>query len=87
MACKHGQQSAAVADKAWNASWHTILVDSTYIEHVAWHAGSLPIALQYGGPVCVIWGWVLISVLQLPIGLALAELASSFPLAGGPYFW
>lgn len=54
---------------------------------MAWHAGSLPIGLQYGGPVCVIWGWVLISVLQFPIGLALAELASSFPLAGGPYFW
>ncbi len=57
------------------------------LEHVALLAGSFPLGLQYGGAVCVLWGWALTSMLQLPIGLALAELASSFPLAGGPFSW
>ena len=50
-------------------------------------AGLFPTALLYGGPVPILYGWLLISALQLVIGLALAELSSSYPLAGGPYFW
>ena len=35
----------------------------------------------------MVYGWVFITMLQVVIGLAMAELASSFPLVGGPYFW
>ncbi|RSH91639.1 GABA-specific high-affinity permease [Saitozyma podzolica] len=43
--------------------------------------------LPYGGPVSMIWGWVVSSVLIMFIGLAMGDLASSMPTSGGLYFW
>ncbi|GFH20872.1 uncharacterized protein HaLaN_18071, partial [Haematococcus lacustris] len=48
--------------------------------------------LAYGGPVVVIWGWVLVSCLSVAIALCMAELVSAFPtsgewLRGGMYYW
>ncbi|KAF9107672.1 hypothetical protein BGX29_005375 [Mortierella sp. GBA35] len=53
-------------------------------------AGLTPLygdALQSGGPVAVIWGWLAVSVFTLMIGLSLAEICSAFPTTGGLYFW
>ncbi|EIE25067.1 amino acid transporter [Coccomyxa subellipsoidea C-169] len=47
---------------------------------------SLPIAFINGGPVSAVWGWVICSVFNLFSALSLAEIASSYPIAGGPYF-
>ncbi|KAK3812997.1 MAG: amino acid/metabolite permease [Benniella sp.] len=44
-------------------------------------------ALQSGGPVTVIWGWLVVSVFTLTIGLSLAEICSAYPTTGGLYFW
>ncbi|KAF9308682.1 hypothetical protein BG003_010749, partial [Podila horticola] len=44
-------------------------------------------ALQSGGPMTVIWGWLLVSFFTLMIGLSLAEICSAFPTTGGLYFW
>jgi amino acid permease (GABA permease) len=40
-----------------------------------------------GGPVVIIWGWLGIGVLTLFVGLAMAEVCSAYPTAGGLYFW
>jgi amino acid transporter len=39
------------------------------------------------GPLAAIVGWPLVSVFVIFVGLAMAELASAFPTAGGLYYW
>ncbi|TIA83876.1 hypothetical protein E3P92_01816 [Wallemia ichthyophaga] len=48
---------------------------------------TISIALQNGGPVSVLWGWVFISLMSICIALSLAEICSRFPTSGGPYYW
>jgi amino acid permease (GABA permease) len=43
--------------------------------------------MQYGGPVVIVWGWVIVGVMTLVVGLGMAEIASAYPTAGGLYFW
>lgn len=50
-------------------------------------AGGINTAYTNGGPVSAVYGWILVSVANLLVGLSLAEIASSYPIAGGPYFW
>src|SRR3954469_21505878 len=40
-----------------------------------------------GGPVAISWGWPIISAFILIIAFCMAELASSYPTAGGIYWW
>lgn len=49
--------------------------------------GFLSIAYTNGGPVSAIWGWVAVSIANLFVALSMAEIVSSYPIAGGPYFW
>jgi amino acid permease (GABA permease) len=44
-------------------------------------------AMAVGGPVMIIWGWLLVGIMTLFVGLAMAEVCSSFPTAGGLYYW
>ncbi|KAL5342974.1 amino acid permease-domain-containing protein [Aspergillus crustosus] len=39
------------------------------------------------GPVGMVWGWLAASVFIFIVGLAMADLASAMPTAGGLYFW
>ncbi|HEY3687438.1 MAG TPA: amino acid permease [Streptosporangiaceae bacterium] len=43
--------------------------------------------LNTGGPVLISWGWPVVGVMTLIVGLAMAEVCSSFPTAGGLYYW
>ena len=43
--------------------------------------------INYGGPVEEAWGWPLVSVFVIIVGLAMAEIASKYPTAGGLYYW
>lgn len=43
--------------------------------------------LKHGGPFGVVAGWVLVSLLTLPMALSLAQLASAYPTAGALYHW
>lgn len=41
----------------------------------------------YGGPMVVIWGWVLIVGMTFTVALSMAEICSSLPTTGGVYYW
>ncbi|GAA2750514.1 amino acid permease [Kitasatospora cinereorecta] len=43
--------------------------------------------MNTGGPAVITWGWPLVGLLTLCVGLAMAEICSSFPTAGGLYYW
>jgi amino acid permease (GABA permease) len=43
--------------------------------------------MNTGGPVMIIWGWPIVGAFTLMVGLAMAEVCSSFPTAGGLYYW
>jgi amino acid transporter len=40
-----------------------------------------------GGPAAIAWGWPLVSVFILIIGLCMSELVSAFPTSGAIYWW
>ncbi len=44
-------------------------------------------AMSTGGPVDMSLGWPLVGIMVILVGLSMAELASSYPTAGGLYYW
>ncbi|GAB2246331.1 hypothetical protein Droror1_Dr00001824 [Drosera rotundifolia] len=57
---------------------------------MALFAGSTPfygLSLQYAGPACLVWGWVVVAFFTCFVGVAMAEICSSFPTTGSLYFW
>jgi amino acid permease (GABA permease) len=44
-------------------------------------------AMNVGGPVMIVWGWPFVGLMTLLVGLSMAEVCSSFPTAGGLYYW
>jgi amino acid transporter len=43
--------------------------------------------MNTGGPAVMIWGWLLVGGMVLLVALGMAEVASSYPTAGGLYYW
>jgi len=43
--------------------------------------------MEEGGPAVIVWGWLIVGIMTLFVGLAMAEVCSSFPTAGGLYYW
>src|SRR4051812_35683773 len=43
--------------------------------------------MNTGGPVLIVWGWPFVGLMTLLVGLSMAEVCSSFPTAGGLYYW
>ena len=43
--------------------------------------------MNTGGPALIVWGWPVVGLMTLFVGLAMAEVCSSFPTAGGLYYW
>jgi amino acid transporter len=62
-------------------------ISFTIISILAGCLTSYYIAFESGGPIAVTWGWLLIGAFSTIISLAMAEIASSFPTAGGLYYW
>jgi amino acid permease (GABA permease) len=40
-----------------------------------------------GGPAVIVWGWPFVGIMTMFVGLSMAEVCSSFPTAGGLYYW
>src|ERR1700724_3505841 len=53
-------------------------------------SGSLTLysfGMEEGGPAIIVWGWPIVGIFTLLVGLSMAEVCSSFPTAGGLYYW
>ncbi len=45
------------------------------------------IGLTFGGPLVVTIGWLIVGGFSLMVGMAMGEICSAYPTAGGLYFW
>ncbi|HEY6786351.1 MAG TPA: amino acid permease, partial [Trebonia sp.] len=43
--------------------------------------------MNTGGPAVIVWGWPFVGIMTMFVGLAMAEVCSSYPTAGGLYYW
>ncbi|XP_057844704.1 amino-acid permease BAT1 homolog isoform X1 [Cryptomeria japonica] len=43
--------------------------------------------LTYGGPVTMVYGWLIAGFFTMFVGLSMAEICSSYPTSGGLYYW
>lgn len=43
--------------------------------------------INTGGPVVIIWGWIIASFFTILVGASMAEICSSYPSAGSVYHW
>jgi amino acid transporter len=62
-------------------------ISFTIISILAGCLTSYYIAFQWGGPVAITWGWLLVGGFCIIVALSMGEIASTYPTAGGLYFW
>ena len=62
-------------------------ISFTIISILAGCLTSYYIAFNNGGPIAISWGWLLVGAMSTVVSLAMAEIASVFPTAGGLYCW
>ncbi|XP_059649670.1 amino-acid permease BAT1 homolog [Cornus florida] len=43
--------------------------------------------LNFGGPVVLVYGWLIAGAFTMFVGLSMAEICSSYPTSGGLYYW
>jgi amino acid transporter len=58
-------------------------ISFTIISILAGCLTSYYIAFNQGGPVAVTWGWLIVGLFCVIVSLALGEIASTYPTAGG----
>jgi amino acid transporter len=62
-------------------------ISFTIISILAGSLTSYAVGFEHGGPSSIIWGWLLVGLMATIISLAMAEIASAYPTAGGLYYW
>ena len=62
-------------------------ISFTIISILAGCLTSYYIAFNFGGPVAITWGWLIVGAFSIIISMAMGEIASSMPTAGALYFW
>src|SRR6266705_4800447 len=62
-------------------------ISFTIISILAGCLTSYYIAFQWGGPIAITWGWLLVGFFCTIVALAMGEIASTYPTAGGLYYW
>jgi amino acid transporter len=62
-------------------------ISFTIISILAGCLTSYFIAFNNGGPVAITWGWLIVGTFCTIVALAMGEIASTYPTAGGLYFW
>jgi amino acid permease (GABA permease) len=50
-------------------------------------SATLSIGLTDGGPVTILYGWILVTIISICIAASLAEICSAYPTSGGVYYW
>src|SRR5689334_20387393 len=62
-------------------------ISFTIISILAGCLTSYYIAFNYGGPVAITLGWLLVGAFCVLVAMAMGEIASAMPTAGALYFW
>ena len=62
-------------------------ISFTIISILAGCLTSYTIGYNQGGPVAITWGWLIVGLFCTFVALAMGEIASTYPTAGGLYFW
>ena len=62
-------------------------ISFTIISILAGCLTSYWIVFERGGPMWVVWSWLIVGLFSTIIALADAEIASAYPTAGGLYYW
>jgi amino acid transporter len=62
-------------------------ISFTIISILAGCLTSYYIAYNQGGPIAITWGWLLVGAFCIIVSLAMGEIASTYPTAGGLYYW
>lgn len=90
----HDEDAAALAELGYKQELHrgmsgfsNFAVSFSIISILAGCITSFNIALKSGGPAAITIGWPLVGVFVLCVALAMAEVCSKYPTAGGLYFW
>jgi amino acid transporter len=68
-------------------AFRNFAISFTIISILAGCLTSYFLAFQWGGPVAVTWGWIIVSIFTTFVALSMAEIASTYPTAGGLYYW
>ena len=68
-------------------AFRNFAISFTIISILAGCLTSYVFAYQDGGPVAVTWGWIIVGVATTFVALSMAEIASTYPTAGGLYYW
>ena len=68
-------------------SFRNFAISFTIISILAGCLTSFYLAFQNGGPVAVTWGWLIVGFFTTFVALSMAEIASTYPTAGGLYYW
>jgi amino acid transporter len=69
------------------SAFRNFAISFTIISVLAGCLTSFYLAFQWGGPVAVTWGWVIVGCFTTFVALSMAEIASTYPTAGGLYYW
>jgi amino acid transporter len=62
-------------------------ISFTIISILAGCLTSYFIAFNNGGPIAITWGWLIVGAFCIVVSLAMGEIASAYPTAGGLYYW
>src|SRR5256714_15586077 len=62
-------------------------ISFTIISILAGCLTSYAIAFNQGGPVAITWGWLIVGLFCTFVAMAMGEIASTYPTAGGLYYW
>ena len=62
-------------------------ISFTIISILAGCLTSYNVAFEHGGPMWVTYSWLVVGLFATIIALAMAEIASAYPTAGGLYYW
>ena len=68
-------------------AFRNFAISFTIISILAGCLTSYFLAFQWGGPVAVEWGWLIVGFFTIFVVLSMAEIASTYPTAGGLYYW
>jgi amino acid transporter len=68
------------------STWHVAFMSFVLASIPYGLATTLYYPLQGGGPVVVVWGWLLVSLIILCTASSLGEITSVYPTAGGVYY-